>query len=100
MGQSTVYHESSPIWAICYAGGVTEPVVAQEELAQVYDFLRAALRRVTPERPYRGPRVLREGPYIYTDESEGDIERFSGEETITRSGKIVYRLRYHGGVLR
>ncbi len=69
-------------------------------LGQVYEFLRAALRRVTPERPYRGPSQWGEGAYGYTDESQGDIERFWGVETITQAEQVVYQLRYSGGLLR
>lgn len=85
---------------MCYAGGVTAPVSTSPEIGQVYEFLRAALRQVTQERPYRGPRRFQEGAYIYTDESQGELERFWGVEAITHKDTLVYQLRYSGGLLR
>ena len=97
VGQETVYEASVPVWAMCYAGGV---ITSDVSLSQVYGFLRAALRQVTGERPYRGPSHWREGVFVYTDDSQGDIEWFWGIETITREGQSVYQLRYSGGLLR
>ena len=100
VGQETVYHDSLAIWAMGYAGGLIAPIISPLEMGQVYEFLRAALGQVASERPYRGPRIFRDGAYVYTDESQGDIDRFSGVETITREDNQVYQLRYSGGLLR
>jgi Domain of unknown function (DUF5680) len=100
VGQETVYEGSTPIWAMGYAGGVMLASVAPRDVGHVYEFLRAALRRVTPERPYRGPSQWRQGAYTYTDESQGDVDRFWGVESITHEGQVVYQLRYSGGLLR
>ncbi|MCI2430609.1 DUF5680 domain-containing protein [Candidatus Acetothermia bacterium] len=97
VGQETVYYDAAPIWAMGYAGGITSTAVPT---AQVYEFLRAALRQVTAERPYRGPNVFRERDYVYINETEGDVERFWGVETITYKGQQIYQLRYAGGLLR
>lgn len=37
---------------------------------------------------------------MYTDEGQGDIDRFWGVETITCANHMVYQLRYSGGLLR
>ena len=100
VGQETVYLDSLAVWAMAYAGGLIAPIVSPLEIQQVYGFLRGALRQVTPERPYRGPRMLRAGAYIYTDESQGNFELFSGVETITHDNNRVYQLHYAGGRLR
>jgi hypothetical protein len=97
VGQETVYEASAPVWAMCYAGGVITSDVSPSE---VYAFLQAALRQVTTERPYRGPSQWREGVFVYTDDSQGDIEWFWGTETITHRGQSVYQLRYSGGLLK
>lgn len=96
VGQETVYYDSSPIWAMGYAGGILRPEVDADE---VYEILRLALQQVTPERPYRGPDMFRSGPYSYRNETDGPLERFWGIETIIREGYAVYQLRYHGGML-
>lgn len=97
VGQETVYADGNPVWAMCYAGGVVGSAV---DAAQAYAFLRRALRAVTPAYPYRGPRTFGEGPYLYTNESRGGVERFWGVEVIARGGQPVYELRYSGGLLR
>jgi len=100
VGQETVYAGSAPIWAMCYAGGFTTSVNNQTEAGEIGGVLQAALREVTPERPYRGPSTFRRGIYSYGNEAEGDVYRFSGIETIARGDEVVYQLRYSGGVLR
>jgi len=100
VGQETVYEGSTPVWAMGYAGGVIPPEASRSAVSEVYRFLRAALRQVTVERPYRGPRQWREDGFVYTDDSQGDIDSFWGIETITHEGQSVYQLRYSGGLLR
>jgi len=100
VGQETVYAGSLPFWAMCYAGGFTTSVNNQSEASEIGRILQAALREVTPERPYRGPSTFRRGIYSYVNETEGNAYRFSGMETIARGDEVVYRLRYSGGVLR
>jgi hypothetical protein len=96
-GRETIYRQDVPIWAMCYAGGVTADFVAA---ADVFPFLWRALGQVTPERPLRGPYILREGHHLYVNESQGTIERFQGQEAISFRNQAVYQLRYMGGVLR
>jgi hypothetical protein len=100
MGQETVYKEGVPVWGMGYAGGLVDDVNPALETAQVYDFLREALRQVSLERPYRGPHTYQQTDYAYSDIGEGHIANFWGVETITLQQKPVYRLRYHGGFIR
>jgi hypothetical protein len=95
-------HGREPVCGLVMAGiRMCHPqLVASIDVGQVYEFPRAALRHVTPDRPYRGPRQWCEGSYIYTDEDQGDIQCFWGVETITRADHMVYQLRYSGGLLR
>lgn len=97
IGQETVYEDSTPVWGMCYGGGVIKQDAA---LSDVYAFLRAALRQVSAERPFRGPSQWREGVFAYIDDSLGDLERFWGKETITFEGHPVYQLRYNGGIIK
>jgi hypothetical protein len=99
VGQETIYSACMPLWAMSYAGGLTSNA-APEDLHRMYSCLRAALRHVQPERPFRGPLRYVEGEMAYHDESEGDISRFAGQEIITESGVLVYDLHYSGGWLR
>jgi hypothetical protein len=41
-----------------------------------------------------------DGDCAYQDASRGDVTWFQGREWIDRSGKTVYELYYHGGLIR
>jgi len=99
-GQEIVCLRDTPIWAMCYAGGFTAALRDPTEAEKVGGFLQAALRQVSPERPFRGPSLLVDGEYEYADKTEGNIECFQGTEAISRGGVAVYRLHYCGGRLR
>ena len=104
-GQETVYYEGQPVWAMTYAGGITDAASAggitdaASDAGVVYGFLQEAMRHATPARPYRGPGTFRRDAYVYQDDGAGHLEDFWGEETITYQGQLVYRLHYSGGWL-
>lgn len=56
VGQETVYEGERAVWAMSYAGGMTD--VSADQNA-VYAFLRYALRQVDAAHPYRGPGLIR-----------------------------------------
>lgn len=90
----------SPVWSMSYAGGILPSGYAHRVAARlVYRFLRKALREVSEDSPFRGPRSLVENGYAYHNRWNGSIEAFSGEETISRGGVPIYRLRFAGGRL-
>jgi len=98
VGQETVYEGPAPVWAMAYAGGpLPDSPLA---VADLYEFLRAVLRRVPEDRPYRGPHDWTEGSLTYSNRTQGDVWRFRGTETITQKEKVFYRLEYGGGLLR
>ncbi len=96
-GQETVYLRGAPVWAMCYAGGLTVDFVAPGD---VYPFLQRALQQGVPDRPYRGPHIFRDGHHLYTDESQGGLDDFRGVEAVSYRGQAVYQLHYMGGALR
>jgi len=98
-GQEVVSRNELPIWTMVYAGGSTDAISDQEAIT-VFEFLRQALRLVSPDRPFRGPSTFKSGELHYFDESEGNVTAFHGTERITRSGTLVYRLDYAGGLIR
>lgn len=97
VGQETVYESDAPIWAMGYAGGMTD---TGADVNAVYKFLRAALRQVESASPFRGPGLIRGDGFQYTSQTTGALENFSGIERISSNRAIVYELRYHGGRLR
>jgi Domain of unknown function (DUF5680) len=74
----------------------TEPSSARA----LYAFLRKALLQVSSNSPLRGPEVLEDDGYTYRCESAGDLENFSGVETIAIGNETRYELRFAGGAVR
>ncbi|MBN2391612.1 MAG: hypothetical protein JXR84_12880 [Anaerolineae bacterium] len=100
VGQETVYYESTPVWAMNYAGGKLKNAEVQVDVKTIYAFLQAALREIPRTQPYRGPAMFRQASFSYINESHGDIDRFWGWENITYQGVAVYQLHYSGGILQ
>ena len=96
-GEEVVWQGSQITWAMNYYGLVFEEVVPA---AQVYAFLQKAMNQVQEDRPFRGPQSLKEDDYEYIDESQGNIEQFTGVERIFYQGREIYRLNYHGGTVK
>jgi hypothetical protein len=63
-------------------------------------FLKAALRQVPEDAPYRGPRTWQEGAYAYACRWEGDLGHFRGDEQIWLAGQVIYTLDFHGGAIQ
>ena len=97
IGEEVVWLAGDPIWSLNYYGGLLADACADPK--KLYDFLRRAMRRISPERPYRGPASYSEAEYAYSDRHTGSLEAFHGEESILFLGKRVYELRYHGGAV-
>ncbi len=94
IGEEVVLHNGQVIWSMNYYGYLTSQ---QQPGDAVYRFLQAAMSRVGPLRPYRGPEQYEEGDWRYQDHSQGTPEGFEGVEEIFYRGERVYRLLYHGG---
>jgi hypothetical protein len=99
-GLETVYHTEQPIWTMSYAGGVWPTNVLTEEIPAIYSFLHEALRLVEASQPFRGPGTYQQSTYLYWNESQGNLTRFTGREAIYHGSLLVYELRYHGGLVR
>lgn len=93
-GNEVVFFENSAVWIMIYYGWVNS---ATEDFKGVYSFLQKALSKPPENIPLRGPSRFEEGNFVYHSKWEGDIEQYSGEETISKDGKEIYRERYNGG---
>lgn len=97
-GQEVVRFKGKPVWNMAYNGGMLLEFHGDLEFSRkIYGFLKKALSKVDPKRPFRGPTKLVEGDLTYLDNSEGDITNFKGTERILFKGKEVYRQDYIGG---
>ena len=93
-GQEIVWQSDKIVWSMNYFGKISSDAVQAKE---VYKFLQSAMRQVKEDRPFRGPDSFKSGDFEYIDESEGDVNHFTGIERILFRGREVYRLNYHGG---
>jgi len=92
-GEEGVWRDGTPVWAMNYVGRVLDESFSG-------DFLKEALARVTPDLPYRGPRLYINGDFAYHCRVEGEPDWFEGSEEIFCRGRKVYECRFHGGSIR
>lgn len=92
-GREVVFYKDKPYWMMVYFG----EEFANDEKAILT--LRKALSKMPDEMPVRGPRILENGEYSYKNNWEGNIEKFSGEESISKNGQIAFRTKYIGGLV-
>lgn len=96
IGMETVFQGEQTIWGMSYYGGV-RPDSSDDQIAGMPAILKAALRKVPLEAPFRGPTTFQMGKYSYENEIHGDLFSFHGFEIIRTQEQIVYRLHYSGG---
>lgn len=94
-GRTVVFHEGKPVWMMVYYGWVEEGA----ETNPIYAILRNALKQMPADYPYRGPKEYSENEYAYTNNWNGEVDRFSGSEQITQNGKVIYKADYMGGLV-
>lgn len=92
-GRVIVFYGGKPVWIMVYYGRVEEGVQPDP----IYSLLRDALKAMPEDYPLRGPKELKKESWTYQNSWQGDIDNYSGEETIADNGKIVYRAHYMGG---
>ncbi len=92
-GREIVWLKNKPYWMMVYYG----EEFAHDEKA--IPTLRKALSAMPDEMPTRGPKILEDGGFVYKNNWQGDIEKFSGEEVIIKNGKRIYRTKYMGGLV-
>ena len=100
-GQEVARFKGNPIWVMSYSGGMREAHRDDKKFAhEVFNFLKKALSNVTKEIPFRGPERFDEDNFTYLNFIEGNIEDFTGLETISYTKEEVFRQRYLGGLVK
>ncbi len=98
-GMTTIWFRGVACWSMVYMGRVKSGFSKEE----IYPCLWAALAKVSPEYPYRGPKYMsyNDDEYWYKNQWSGGLVDFTGEETITSSNDnmVGYEMIYHGGVV-
>lgn len=93
-GTEAVSLDGEPIWTMAYHGRVLTSI---PEPADIFVFLRKALRSAAEDSPLRGPEYITDGNWSYENEYDGDTDEFTGTESIFYKGTRCFRLRYLGG---
>jgi hypothetical protein len=97
IGEEIVWKNGKIVWSMNYYGKIVSDVVSAKE---IYEFLKMAMRQVKEDRPFRGPNNFKSGDFEYIDESSGDVNDFFGTEKILFKGQEIYKLIYHGGIVK
>ncbi len=97
IGEEVVYKNKKPVWGANYFGFILDSNMSEKIL---YDFLRKALMQNSKDViPVRGPKEFFSGKWRYKFLAKGDLNNFSGVETISFDGKEVYHCLIHGGFI-
>ena len=92
--------KGKPIWTMAYSGGMLEKFHRDKKFAkEVFGFLKEALKRVSENIPFRGPKSFKKDEWKYVNEIKGDIKRFFGFEKILYKSKEVFSQEYIGGLV-
>ncbi len=93
-GREVVLFKNKPIYIMTYYWYVYEHIA---DIKPIYTFLQHALSLIPEQYPYRGPQNYHKNDLSYINTFTGDIDNFSGEESITQNGKEIYKAKYIGG---
>jgi uncharacterized protein DUF5680 len=96
LGHETVWKKKRPVWGMNYHGVKLDRLFEDKRL---YDFLREALKQVEHSHPYRGPEKYESNNLRYSNVITGGLDSFRGVEFVYETGRTVYQLDYHGGVI-
>lgn len=94
-GQEIVRKDGLPFWSMNYYGSVKK-----KDVKEVYRFLKQAMLRVDSTHPFRGPAEFSQDDWTYTCKQKGTLDNFEGKEKIFFQKELVYKLLFHGGILR
>ena len=97
-GFEIVFNKGRPVWSMTYRGAYS----GKEDYELFENFLRAALRAMPKDAPYRGPNIFESAEFVgwkYANTWKGKIKEFKGKEKIFFNNKNVYEAEYQGGVV-
>ena len=94
-GREVVFYENKPVYIMVYYGFVDKSI---SDAGSVYKVLQGALSQIPEDKPFRGPDKFEGNGLTYKNTHTGEVDNFSGEETIAiKDGKIIYKANYLGG---
>lgn len=96
IGEELVWHNEKVCWGMNYKG----QVLVNEAPSGFNKFLRSALKNVSEDSPFRGPKYFKNEDFIYECTWDGDLSSFNGVESISYNGNEIFKLYFHGGSLK
>ncbi|MCR1951024.1 DUF5680 domain-containing protein [Clostridium sp. DSM 100503] len=96
IGEELVWLSEKVCWGMNYKG----QVLVNETPSGFNKFLKKALKNVSEDSPFRGPKYFEDEDFIYECKWDGDLSLFNGVESISHKGNEVFRLYFHGGNLK
>lgn len=98
IGEEIIYQNQKPLWGMNYFGFILDDDVTDKELGAFLE--KSIMQEYDDIIPVRGPREFSENNWTYKFSVDGNLARFSGQEEISRDGRVVYKLFVRGGLLR
>jgi hypothetical protein len=98
LGQEVVWCRGEPAWAMNYYGRIV--LADRIDAATAGAIIKEALAALYREGRFLGGFTFDAAAGRYCDRSQGDYRCFRGTEEITIGGDLVYRLDYHGGLVK
>ncbi|MQB02558.1 hypothetical protein DXT91_00045 [Agrobacterium tumefaciens] len=98
IGQEVVWHQGIPLWAMNYYGRIIRPELIDGTVAG--RVIQRSLSTLYREGRFLGGFTHEVEDMVYVDTNEGEFQSFTGVERIYRDSVEVYRLDYHGGVIK
>lgn len=98
IGQETVWQEEQAVWAMNYYGRILRVDLIDANVAG--QVIKQALGEMYLQGRFLGGFNWRRAAHSYEDQNTGDVDSFSGTERIIISQVEVYRLDYHGGLIK
>jgi len=95
-GREVVFFKGNPVYIMVFYGQVSKKISPPRK---IYRFLQKALQSIPADKPFRGPKNLKDGHLRYENSYRGTIKDFSGVEKIFLKGKKVYQAFYAGGLV-
>lgn len=96
IGEEIVWQNEKVVWGMNYYGEVVSEIIPSK---QIYQFLQEALKKITEDKPFRGPDNFKKGDFEYVNKVKGTVEKFESKEIILYKEQVVYKLNYHGGLV-
>ena len=98
IGEEVVYYNQEPVWAMNYYGRIIEPsLITAADTGQI---IKQSLTKLYQEGRFLGGFEYKTDYGVYTDTNLGDFTSFTGNEWISQKGTVVYKLYYHGGLVK